>query len=242
MIDKFEHRLLEGAIQFSKRDAASVMVPRTDLEAVPLDITHAELERVIVETGHSRLPVYAEDLDHVVGFFHAKDLLKIEDHERERPLAPRLIRQMLVVPESRQLHPLLLDMRRQQRHFALVVEEHGGTAGIVTLEDLLEELVGEIQDEHDAGELGVVHLDQHRFCIPGVLRIDEVERLLGIDLPEGEYETVAGFLMDKLGRVPKRRDIVTHDGWQLRVNSMHRRRVEQVIVERSEPPTASDEG
>ncbi|MDP9068288.1 MAG: hemolysin family protein [Actinomycetota bacterium] len=233
-IDKFEHRLLQGAIQFSERDAASVMVPRTDVIAVPLDVTPEELEKVIVESGHSRLPVYAEDLDHVVGFFHAKDLLKVRDDERQRPLARRLIRQMLVVPESRHLHPLLLDMRRERRHFALVVEEHGGTAGIVTLEDLLEELVGEIRDEHDAGELGIVHLDEGRYCIPGVLRIDEAERVLGIDLPEGEYETVAGFLMDKLGRIPKRRDRVSHDGWRLTVSSMQRRRVEQVIVERAE--------
>ena len=232
-IDKFEHRLLQGAIQFSERDAASVMVPRTDLVAVPLDATHGDIERVIVETGHSRLPVYAEDLDHVVGFFHAKDLLKVGEHERDRPLARRLIRQMLVVPESRPLHPLLLDMRRQRRHFALVVEEHGGTAGVVTLEDLLEELVGEIQDEHDAGEMGIVHLDENRICIPGALRIDEADRLLGVDLPQGEYETVAGFLMDRLGRIPRRKDAVRHGDWILRVSSMHRRRVEQVIVERS---------
>ena len=241
MIDKFELRLLEGAIQFSERDAASVMVPRTDLAAVPLDITHAELERVIVDTGHSRLPVYAEDLDHVVGFFHAKDLLDVADSERDKPLARRLIRQMLVVPESRQLHPLLLDMRRQRKHVALVIEEHGGTAGIVTLEDLLEELVGEIQDEHDAGELGVIHLEEGRYCIPGALRIDEVERFVGIDLPEGEYETVAGFLMDRLGRIPKRRDVVDHNGWRLRVTSMHRRRVEQIIVERSDRATTDTE-
>lgn len=234
MIDKFEHRLLEGAIQFSERDAASVMVPRTDLVAVPLDITHAELEQVIVDTGHSRLPVYTEDLDDVVGFFHAKDLLDVSDEERDRPLARRLIRPMLVVPESRQLHPLLLDMRRQRKHVALVIEEHGGTAGIVTLEDLLEELVGEIRDEHDAGELGVIHLDGGRYCIPGALRIDEAERFLGIELPEGEYETVAGFLMDRLGRIPKRRDVVDHDGWRLRVTTMHRRRVEQIVVERTD--------
>ena len=232
-IDKFEHRLLQGAIQFSQRDAASVMVPRTDLVAVPLDATHGEIERLIVETGHSRLPVYAEDLDHVVGFFHAKDLLKVNEDERDRPLTRRLIRQMLVVPESRSLHPLLLDMRRQRRHFALVVEEHGGTAGVVTLEDLLEELVGEIQDEHDAGELGIVHLDEGRVCIPGALRIDEADRLLGVELPKGEYETVAGFLMDRLGRIPRRKDVVRHDDWVLRVSAMHRRRVEQVIIERA---------
>jgi CBS domain containing-hemolysin-like protein len=121
-----------------------------------------------------------------------------------------------------------------------VIEEHGGTAGVVTLEDLLEELVGEIRDEHDAGELGVVHLDENRYCIPGVLRIDEADRLLGIELPEGEYETVAGFLMDRLGRIPRRKDVVRHKDWVLRVSSMHRRRVEQIIVERADVQTKPD--
>jgi CBS domain containing-hemolysin-like protein len=241
LIDKHEHQLLEGAIRFWERDAASIMVPRTDLVAVRLDVTPAELEKIIVETGHSRLPVYAQDLDHVVGFFHAKDLLRVEETEYDRPLRRSLIRQMLVVPESRQLHPLLVDMKRQRRHFALVIDEHGGTAGVVTLENLLEELVGEIKDEYDAGEVGIVYLDEGRYCIPGTLRIDELDRYLGVELPDGDYETVAGFLMDRLGRIPKRRDVVRHEEWGLRVSSMHRRRVEQVIVERIEQPKRKEE-
>ena len=232
MIGGFEHLLLEGAIQFWEQDAASVMVPRPDLVAVSVDVTPSELERIILETGHSRLPVHAGDLDHVIGFFHAKDLLKVDENDYSRPVSRSLIRQMLVVPESRRLHPLLVDMKRQRGHFALVIDEHGGTAGIVTLEDLVEELVGEIRDEYDAGELGVIHLEDGRYCIPGVLRIDEAARFVGIKLPEGEYETVAGFLMEKLGRIPKRRDVVRHDGWIMRVTSMHRRRVEQIVIER----------
>lgn len=233
MIDTFEHSLLEGAIQFWDRDAASVMVPRPDLAAIPLDVTPEKIEEIILETGHSRLPVYAEDLDQVIGFFHAKDLLKVRESDYRRPVSPGLIRQMLVVPESRKLHPLLLDMKRQRGHFALVIDEHGGTAGIVTLEDLVEELVGEIRDEYDAGELGIVHLDDRRVCIPGTLRVDEVERFVGLNLPEGEYETVAGYLMDRLGRIPRRGDTIRHDGWTLRVTSMYRRRVEQIVLEKS---------
>jgi len=232
MIDKFEHLLLEGAVKFWERDAASVMVPRPDLVAVPVDVTPAKIEEIILDTGHSRLPVFAQDLDHVIGFFHAKDLLKVKESDYSRPLPRALIRQMLVVPESRQLHPLLLDMKRQRGHFALVLDEHGGTAGIVTLEDLVEELVGEIRDEYDAGELGIVHLDEGRICIPGTLRVDEAERFLDLELPEGDYETVAGYLMDRLGRIPKRGDTIKHAGWTLRVTSMYRRRVEQIVLER----------
>lgn len=233
MLTKSQHRLLSGAAGFGDRDAASAMVPRTELVAVPVSISPAELEGVVLASGHSRIPVYEDDLDHILGFFHAKDLLKIETARRELPLDLQLVRPMLVVPESKKLHPLLLEMRRDRKHFALVIEEHGGTAGVVTLEDLLEELVGEIRDEYDVAELGIERVGDDRYLVPGSLRIDEVRDRLQIALPDGEYETVAGFLMDQLGRIPRRRDTVTHEGWRLRVVSMHRRRVVQVLMERS---------
>lgn len=232
LLEDFQKRLLSGAIGLGERDAGSAMVSRTELEAVSITATPVEIERLVVRSGHSRIPVFQDDLDNIVGFVHAKDLLRIPAaDQRDRPIPRNLIRGMLVVPESRKLRPLLLDMRRERRHFALVIDEHGGTAGIVTLEDLLEELVGEIRDEYDVTELGVERLGGSRFLVPGNLRIDEASSRLEVDLPEGEYETVAGFLMDRLGRIPKRRDVVEHDGWRLRVQSMNRRRVVQVLIE-----------
>jgi putative hemolysin len=158
--------------------------------------------------------------------------LKIPVGELDDPIPTSFVRPMLVVPESKKLHPLLVEMRRERRHVALVIEEHGGTAGVVTMEDLLEELVGEIRDEYDVGELGIEQLGDQRFLAPGSLRIDEAKDRLGVNLPEGEYETIAGFLMDQLGRIPKRRDTTIHAGWRLRVMTMHRRRVVQVLLER----------
>jgi CBS domain containing-hemolysin-like protein len=240
MLEEFEEHLLSGAIGLGERDAASAMVPRTEVKAITVTATPADIEKLVLETGHSRLPVYERDLDHVVGFFHAKDLLRVSAEVRNEPLARGLIRTVLIVPESRKLRPLLLDMRREHTHFALVIDEHGGTAGIVTLEDLLEELVGEIRDEYDVSELGVERLGDARYLAPGSLRIDEAADHLGVELPEGEYETIAGFLMDRLGRIPKRRDSVDHDGWRLRVRTMYRRRVVQVLIERSAPKPGSD--
>jgi len=235
LLEEFQERLLSGAIGLGERDAASVMVSRTEMEAVSLTATPAEIEAVVLRTGHSRLPVYRDDLDNIIGFVHAKDLLRIPEGNYNHPLPGHVVRGMLVVPESRKLHPLLFDMRRERRHFALVIDEHGGTAGIVTLEDLLEELVGEIRDEYDVSELGVERLAGGRFLVPGSLRIDEAQTRLDVELPDGEYETIAGFLMDSLGRIPKRRDLVVHDGWRLRVQSMYRRRVVQVLIEPAEP-------
>lgn len=242
-IDRFEERLLSGAVELGERDAGAAMLPRTELSALPHTVTPAEIEAMVVESGHSRLPIYQGDMDNILGFFHAKDLLQISPEMRDRPVPRRLIRQMLVVPESRKLRPLLIDMRRQRIHVALVLDEHGGTAGIVTLEDLVEELVGEIRDEHDVTELGVQKLTEGRYLVPGGLRIDEAESLLEVELPEGEYETIAGFLMDSLGRIPKRRDVVEHNGWRLRVRTMHRRRVVQVLIEprTGSPSTPSGE-
>jgi CBS domain containing-hemolysin-like protein len=234
MMREFEHRLLSGAVALGERDAASVMVPRTEMSAVPVTLTPEDIERVVLETGHSRIPLYSRDLDDIAGFFHAKDLLRISSDKRADPISRKYIRQMLVVPESRKLRPLLVDMRRRRQHLALVVDEHGGTSGVVTLEDLLEELVGEIRDETDVAELGIERVGQGRFVVPGSLHVADVADHLGLVLPEGEYETIAGFLMDRLGRIPKRRDVVEHNGWKLRVRQMHRRRVVQVIVE--EPP------
>ena len=234
LLHAVEHRLLSGAVEFGDRDAASVMVPRTEMTAIPLGSSPADIEAVVLESGHTRLPIYSEDMDHVLGFVHSKDILSIPDDARNKRIPRRIIRPLLVVPESRKLHPLLLDMRRERRHFALVIDEHGGTAGVVSLEDLLEELVGDILDEYDEGETGIEDIGGGRFLVPGILRLDEAENRIGIELPEGEYETVAGFLMDRLGRIPKRRDEVVHEGWSLRVISMYRRRVEKVLIQKVE--------
>lgn len=235
-IDKFEHRLLSGAIAFSERDAASVMVPRTDLIAIPHTATPNEVEQLVLESGHSRFPIYVRNLDTIIGFFHARDLLNILDEERARPLPRKHMRKMLVVPESLKLHPLLFQMRGNRQHFALVLDEHGGTAGIVTLEDLLEELVGEIRDEYDVTELGIERVTDNRFIIPGTLHVGEAITRLDMELPEGEFETIAGFIMDRLGRIPRQRDVVEHQQWRFRVLTMHRRRVVQVLAERTNRP------
>lgn len=240
-LDRFEQRLLSGAIVFSDLDAGSVMVPRTEMSALPITATPQDVERLSLETGHSRVPIYGRSPDNILGFFHTKDLLKISPHEHNEALPRRFIRQMLVVPESRKLHPLLFDMRDRRSHFALVIDEHGGTAGIVTIEDLIEELVGEIRDEHDDAELGIERLGAGRYLAPGALRLHEVSERIGLRLPEGDYDTLAGFLMDRLKRIPKRHDTIEFKDWRFEVRSVQRRRVVQVLVEApAEDPARAD--
>ena len=150
LLEEVEHRLMTGALRFPVRDVASVMVTRDAIVRVPSTATVADVERVVLDSGHSRIVVHAHDLDEVLGFVHAKDLLGVAPSGRDRPLPSRLVRGMLVAPTSRTLQQLQLAMRRDRIHVALVVDGAGRTAGVVTLEDVLEALVGDIRDEHDA--------------------------------------------------------------------------------------------
>ena len=233
VIPEFEHRLLSGALGFGQLDAGAVMVPRPDVVALPCTATAEEVERVVVETGLSRIPVYEGDLDHVIGFVHVKDLHQVPPDRRRDPLPPDLLREMLVAPETLSLFDLLSEMRRSRRHFALVIDEYGGTAGIATLEDVLEELVGDIRDEYDPRQRGVRRVGPCVFLARGSLRLDEVRRELPLALPSGEYETLGGFIVDRLGRPPRTGDEVHHDSWLLRVRRVDGLRVH--LVELSTP-------
>ena len=230
VIEDFRHRMLSGTLTLNSLDAESVMVPRTRVVAVSAQATVAQIERVVIETGRTRLPVFDGDIDNLIGFVHAKDLLRRTGHGGDRQLPHASIRKMLLVPVSRKLRDLLVDMRSARRHLAAVIDEHGGTAGIVTLEDILKEFVGEITDVDEAGPGRVRRLGQSRFLVPGKLRPDELESELGLVLPEGDFETIGGFLMDQLGRVPREGDEVRSGNTTFKVQRMKKRQVDQVEI------------
>lgn len=235
VIEDFRHRLLTGTLTFSGLDAESVMVPRTQIVSVSAQASISEIENVVVETGRTRLPVFQGDIDNLIGFIHAKDLLKLEAGNGERTLPRSSIRELLLVPPSRKLGSLLADMRSNHKHLAAVIDEHGGTAGIVSLEDVLGEIVGEISGDHRTDDGEIRRLGPHHFFVPGRLRPDEFELATGLSLPEGDYETVAGFLMFSLGRIPRVGDVVTCDAGSLRVLRMNERQVKVVEVLETSP-------
>jgi CBS domain containing-hemolysin-like protein len=230
VVEEFAHRLLTGAIDLGGLEATHVMVPRPDVTALPASTTLAEFEQAFSREGYSRIPVYGDDLDDIHGFVHAKDLLQLSADVLDQPLPPEMLRSLLVVPESARVDRLLEDMRRNRNHLALVIDEHGGTAGIVTMEDIVEEVVGEIRDEHDTETDGVRRVSANRWIIDASMRPTEVRRAVDLDLPEGEYDTMSGFVMERIGRIPRVGDRIEEEDWTMRVRSMVGRRVGEVDV------------
>lgn len=231
-----QQQLADRALRFAARPVEDVMAPRSAVHALPAGMSVREIERQAVATGHSRFPVYRETSEIIAGFIHVKDLLAINPAAMDRPLPDDAIRPLHITPANALVGELLVAMRRDRAHMALVVDEHGSPAGIVTLEDLVEEVVGEIRDEHDAPLDDVQRFGPDRFVVSGTLRSDRLAEATGCRLPAGDFATVAGFVMHRLGAVPKPGEAVDHDGWILRVRRMRGPRLETVDVIRR--PTA----
>jgi CBS domain containing-hemolysin-like protein len=232
VIEDFAHRLLTGAIIFGDLDASEVMVPRPDVQAAPADTPVAGLQELMRVTGHSRVPLYGRDIDEIVGLVHVKDLMA-DTLDRQTPLPNSSWRVPLVVPETAPLRTVLDEMRQARTHLAVVVDEHGSTAGIITMEDIAEELVGEISDEHDRRTKPVSVDSSGRIVAAGTVRPDELARF-GVSLPTGDYETIGGLVMDRLGRLPRRGDVVEDIGWRLKVRTTQGRRVGEVEITATE--------
>ncbi|MBW3563015.1 MAG: hemolysin family protein [Actinobacteria bacterium] len=225
-----EARVLGAALRLSEIDAEAAMTPRVDLAALPDDARATDVLDLARETGYTRFPVYHQEIDDIVGVVHVKDVLIRDAEDLEGVPVGDVIRPIPAVPETRDLERLLRDMRRDRSHAVLVVDEFGGTAGIVTLEDVLEELVGEIEDEFDPHVHEVRKLGDRRWVVPGTLRRDELEQHTGLELEAGDSETVSGFLTEHLGRLVQPGDQVETDGWRLRVRSLDGRRAGDVEV------------
>lgn len=222
--------LLGRALDFRGLRATDAMVARPQIVTLQADATCDDLRATAVASGHSRFPVVGDDLDDLKGIVQAKDVFAVPYAARGSTLVGDLAAPPLVVPESTLLTVLLGELRSARTQMAVVVDEFGGTAGVVTLEDIVEELVGEIQDEHDRPEAGVARQDDGSWLVPGRLRIDETERDLGIVLPDGDYDSLGGLVMATLERMPHVGDQVTVDGIRLCVEEMDGRAIAQVRV------------
>ena len=236
VLEAEEEQMIQAVIELGDRRLHEVMVPRVGMVGLSADATLDEALDAIVAEGHSRIPVYEDSVDEIVGILYAKDLLPFLKHgAAERPVVRSLLRPPVFVPESMSIDDLLHELQRRKVHIAIVLDEYGGTAGLVTIEDLLEEIVGEIQDEYDTEEPATVRLSDTEARIDGLVSIEELAEFFDIELDledQDEYDTVGGLIFHRLGDVPKPGDRVNIDGLSLTVESTDGRRVSKVLAVR----------
>ena len=224
-----ERRVLSDVFSATDRLISEVMVPRADVDFLAGTTTLDDAARQVMSMPHSRYPVTGDDIDDVLGFVHVRDLLSAVDRPAQARTLADIIRPIIAVPGTKPLMSTMMELRRAGVHLALVVDEYGGTDGIVTIEDLVEELVGEIQDEYDLPSAGDVAAENTLEFAAGLHTNDVAERL-GVSLPPGRYETLGGFVMDRLGRVPVVGDIVDEGGHRFTVTQAQGRRPVMVRI------------
>ncbi len=239
IIEGEERRLLQSIVDFGDTLVREIMTPRPDIVAVRDDATVGDLLALFREQEYSRFPVYKDNLDNIAGFIFVKDLVKFQQRDDSLPITP-LLRPAVIVPESKRVPELLKQFQRQQTQVAIVVDEYGGTAGLVTIEDMLEEIVGEIRDEYDVESESVVDEGNGSYLFNGKVDIDEVVQRLNVQIAREGFETVGGFLMTHLGRVPMVGEQVDVGGLHVEVVEVDRRRVSKVRISRREATVAPE--
>ncbi len=243
-IEAEEEQMIGGVLELGEQRAHEVMVARVDMVTLEADATLAEIVDVIVGEGHSRIPVYEDNIDNIIGMLYAKDLLPYLVGEDRPPSIRTLLRTPLFVPESMLVDDLLRSLQRRRVHIAIVLDEHGGTAGLVTIEDLLEEIVGEIQDEYDEEDPMIVPLGDHEARVDGRADVDDVLEHFDTALDgddQEEFDTVGGLVYHHIGGVPEIGDTVEVDGLRITVEATDGRRVRTVHVVHTPPEPDEDE-
>ncbi len=239
-LDAEEKSMLSGVLEVSETQARDVMVPRSQMVVIDIEDEFDDTLKLIVESGHSRFPVIGEDRDEVLGILLAKDLLRYYGSDEAKDLTiKKLLRNVAVVPESKRLNSLLKDFRASHNHMAVVVDEYGGVAGLLTIEDVLEEIVGEIDDEHDHEEADFIRADGDRngkpcYAVRALTRIEDFNEFFECQLDDEEYDTIGGLVMHELGRLPRRGESVDFAGFDFAVTNADERRIEALQVQRSD--------
>jgi magnesium and cobalt transporter len=235
ILDADEYRMLEGVLEVSAIQVRDIMIPRGKMVVVERNATPQDMLQIIIDSGHSRFPVIADDRDEVIGILMAKDLLRFfAENGRERFRIKECLRPAVFIPESKRLNVLLKEFRVSHNHMAIVVDEYGGVSGLLTIEDVLEQIVGEIDDEHDPDdEVMIVPEQEDAWRVDALTRIEDLNEELGTAFSDAEYDTVGGLVMHELGRLPRKGETLALDGIRFTVLKADRRRVHSVRLHRA---------
>lgn len=244
VIEDMKRTMISGVFEFDETKVREVMTPRTDIVAVEKNETIENAVKLVIQSGHSRLPVYEERIDNIIGLVFAKDLLRHLSDPNHSSRAPQsisqIMREPMFVPESKPLMEFFKELKRTKNHMAVIIDEYGGTAGIVTMEDLLEEIVGDIQDEYDVEEAKILELEKGSFDVAGSVNIGEFVETFKLDDSfekevEGEVDTIAGWMTQLLGHLPELGQTLTHGPLTMEVTEVDRHRIERLRVTVREP-------
>jgi len=233
-LEEEEHELIHGLVSFKTVNAREVMTPRVDMTALSLDTPFSEVTKIITDSGHSRIPLYKNDLDNIIGIIYAKDLLKFigkKDHQNHVALKD-ICRETIFVPETKLISELMKEFQEKNLHVGIVVDEYGGTSGLITLEDILEEIVGEIRDEFDMEENEITEIGNSKYIILGKVSIDEVNELLGEEFSSesDDYDTIGGFIFNQAGNIPEEGYTFVEKGFSFTVKKIDNNRINKVQV------------
>ena len=237
-LDAEEKSMLSGVLEVSETQVRDVMVPRSHMVVIDIEEDFDEILSTIIQSGHSRFPVIGEDRDEVLGVLLAKDLLRyFGSGETAAVPLRKLLRPVSVIPESKRLNALLKEFRDSHNHMAIVVDEYGGVAGLLTIEDVLEEIVGEIDDEHDREEIAFIRADgehngQPSYAVRALTRIEDFNEFFDCELGDEEYDTIGGLVMHELGRLPRRGEKIDFEGFRFAVTTADKRRIDSLQVQR----------
>jgi len=231
ILEKEEGQLIQSVVEFGDKVAGDIMTPRTEMATIETTSRLTELKKLMTETKYSRIPVFRNQAENIEGFVYLKDLLDIWDSPAGMDTIEKLVRPIQFVPETKRVAELLKELQRKASHMAVVVDEFGGVAGLVTIEDILEEIAGEIHDEDEAGEMMQIPKDANgNYIVPGNTPIQRVEELLGIRLESDENSTIAGYINSVFGRVPRKGEKYEYQGLRFEVKEADRRKIHKLLV------------
>ena len=232
LVSNEESDMVFGVLDLKETKAHSIMIPRIEISSAPIDASLGEIIKLVADCGHTRIPIHKENIDQIVGILHAKDLLKLWGEDPYTVIPAEILRKPYFVPGNRLLSDLLRDLKERQNHLAVVTDEYGGTAGIVTIEDILEEIVGDIQDEHDNDLPLVTRLDQNRFLVDARLEAEKLEEDFEVKLPEADFESVGGFIIHLLGRIPEKGETFSFQHLDITIQNADQRKINKVLIQR----------
>lgn len=232
LLSNEESHMVLGILDLKKTEAHSIMIPRTDISSAPINSTLGEIIKLVTDCGHTRIPIHNENVDEIIGILHAKDLLKHWGEAPASKISSEILRKPYFIPENRKVSELLRDLRGKKNHLAIITDEYGGTAGIITIEDILEEIVGEIMDEHDNEKPLFTIINDDSILVDARLEAEKLEEFLSIQLPKDNFESVGGFIIHLLGRIPQVNEKVSFEDIEMSIRKADQRRIEEILITR----------